>query len=99
MEPGGSKEGFGIVAGGEKIRVRLRFSPKVAAYIRRRLWHRSQQIHERRDGGVELTLETTGWKELVRWILSWQPDCEVLSPRKLRNRVEEKMREALAGSG
>jgi predicted DNA-binding transcriptional regulator YafY len=54
-------------------------------------------MRDKRDGSVELTLETAGWKELVRWILSWQPDVKVLSPCCLRDRVREKMRTALAG--
>lgn len=29
---------------------------------------------------VELAMRTSGWKELVRWILSWQPDVKVLVP-------------------
>jgi predicted DNA-binding transcriptional regulator YafY len=43
-------------------------------------------------------MQTSGWKELVRLILSWQPDVKVLAPRRLRDRVEEKMRIALGGN-
>ena len=46
--------------------------------------------------GVDLEFETGGWKELVRWILSWQPDVKVLAPRRLRERVNEKMKQALS---
>ncbi|MCB1070979.1 MAG: WYL domain-containing protein, partial [Kiritimatiellae bacterium] len=89
------EQAFGIT-GGEKLhRVRLRFSPKVAAYIGSRVWHCTQRIQHFRDGSLELCFETRGWKELVRWILSWQPDVQVISPRVLRDRVEEKLRDAL----
>lgn len=33
----------------------------------------------RRDGRIELRLETTGRKELIRWVLSWMPDLKVLA--------------------
>lgn len=89
---------FGIVGGGKVFGVRLLFSKNVAAYIRERIWHPSQQIVEKRDGSLELRFETAGWKELVRWILSWQPDVKVLTPKKLRDRVAEKMRQGLARS-
>ena len=46
---------------------------------------------------MDLAFTTSGWKELVRWVLSWQPDVKVLAPVRLRLRVEEKMREALGG--
>ena len=47
------------------------------------------------DGRVEMRLETTGHKELVRWILSWMPDVKVLAPLSLRDRVAEKLRDGL----
>ncbi len=49
----------------------------------------------RRDGRVEMRLETTGRKELVRWILSWMPDVKVLTPKSLRDRIMEKLRNGL----
>jgi predicted DNA-binding transcriptional regulator YafY len=56
----------------------------------------SQEMKRRKDGSLEMKFETTGWKELVRWILSWQPDVKVLSPEQLRKRIELKMRQALS---
>ncbi len=44
---------------------------------------------------MELRMKTSGWKELVRFVLSWQPDVEVLRPARLRDRVREKMIEGL----
>ena len=43
----------------------------------------------------ELRMETAGWKALVQWILSWQPDVSVLSPIRLRDRVMQKMQQGL----
>ena len=65
------------------------------AYIRERVWHPSQVLHQRRDGSLEMRIETSGHKELVRWVLSWMPDVEVLAPQSLHDRVREKLREAL----
>jgi len=42
-----------------------------------------------------MCLETTGRKELIRWILSWMPDVKVLSPKSLRDRIVEKLRDGL----
>jgi len=89
---------FGITGGEKPFGVRLLFAPKVAAYIRERVWHPDQKFLNKRDGGVELRFRTTGWKELVRWVLSWQPDVRVLAPKRLRERVAEKMREGLGRS-
>jgi predicted DNA-binding transcriptional regulator YafY len=49
----------------------------------------------RADGRVEMRLETSGRKELVRWILSWMPDVNVLAPKSLRDRIAEKLQDGL----
>jgi predicted DNA-binding transcriptional regulator YafY len=67
----------------------------IAAYIEERTWHPTQEIVPLPKGDLELRFKTDGWKELVRWILSWQPDVQVLEPERLRLRVEEKLREGL----
>ncbi|HMO52743.1 MAG TPA: WYL domain-containing protein [Kiritimatiellia bacterium] len=88
-------DAFGIAAGDEERRVHLRFSPAVAVYIAERVWHPSQRILKRRDGSVDLIMTTRGWKELVRWILSWQPDVRVLAPASLKSRIREKLMAAM----
>ncbi|MDO9543089.1 MAG: WYL domain-containing protein [Kiritimatiellia bacterium] len=72
-----ARQAFGVVGGEEPIKVRLLFEPKLAVYITERQWHPSQEFRTRTDGCVEMRLETTGRKELVRWILSWMPDVQV----------------------
>ena len=70
----------------------------IGAYIGERIWHPSQEITRLEGGDLDLRFETDGWKELVRWILSWQPDIEMLAPAVLRKRVREKMAAALGGN-
>jgi predicted DNA-binding transcriptional regulator YafY len=74
----------------------LVFGKEVAVYVGERVWHPSQRLRQRRDGGLEMRLEISGRKELTRWILSWVPHVRVLAPRQLRERVQERMRQGLA---
>ena len=90
-----ARRAFGIVGGEKPIKARLLFEPKLSVYITEREWHPSQIFAERRDGRVEMRLETTGRKELIRWVLSWMPDVRVLAPKSLRERVEEKLRDGV----
>lgn len=90
-----ARQAFGIVGGEEPIKVRLLFEAKLAVYITERQWHPSQEFRTRSDGCVEMRLETTGRKELVRWVLSWMPDVKVLAPKSLRGRIAEKLRDGL----
>ncbi|AKJ65198.1 helix-turn-helix transcriptional regulator [Kiritimatiella glycovorans] len=90
-----ARQAFGIVGGEKPIKVRLLFEPKLAVYITERQWHPTQEFRTRRDGRVEMRLETTGRKELVRWVLSWMPDVKVLAPKSLRDRITEKLQDGL----
>ncbi len=82
--------------GGEKpINVRLLFDAKLAVYITERQWHASQEFRTLPDGRVEMRMETTGRKELVRWVLSWMPDVKVLAPKSLHDRIIEKLQDGL----
>ena len=90
-----AKQAFGIVGGEAPIKVWLLFEPKLVVYITERDWHPSQEFQTHADGRVEMRLETTGRKELVRWILSWMPDVKVLAPKSLRDRIAEKLRDGL----
>jgi proteasome accessory factor B len=92
------RQAFGISQGEKPFKVRLLFTAKIATYIEERVWHPKQVMKRRTDGSLEMEFTTTGWKELVRWILSWQPDVIVLSPKRLRERIELKMRQGLANS-
>jgi predicted DNA-binding transcriptional regulator YafY len=42
-----------------------------------------------------MRFETTGRKQVVRWILSWMPDVKVLAPKSLRDRVRDKLLDGL----
>jgi predicted DNA-binding transcriptional regulator YafY len=80
---------FGVLRGGdgEGHRVRLRFTGEAAKYVPERTWHPSQALEPAADGGVVIGFELGHLREVERWALSWGPDCEVLEPAELRDRV------------
>lgn len=80
---------FGIIAGTGDYRVRLRFDSWAAQLVRERFWHDSQELAERRDGGLDLTLQLADLAEVERWVLSWGEHVEVLGPKGLRQRIAE----------
>ena len=90
-----TRQAFGITGGEKPIKVRLLFEPKLAVYITERQWHPTQEFRTRADGRVEILLETTGRKELIRWILSWMPDVKVLAPKSLHDRIVAKLQDGL----
>jgi predicted DNA-binding transcriptional regulator YafY len=77
-------------------RVRLRFDASVAHRVREAVWHRSQELTELPDGGVELTVTVAGTIEIRPWILSWGDGVEVLEPPSLRQAIATAVRDAAA---
>jgi predicted DNA-binding transcriptional regulator YafY len=76
------------------FRVRLRFDRSVAHRVREAVWHRSQELTELPDGGVELAVTVAGIVEIRPWILSWGDGVEVLEPLELREAVADAVRTA-----
>ena len=81
------------------VRVRLRFSADVAHRVREAVWHRSQQLTELPDGGLELAVTVNGIVEIRPWILSWGDGVEVLEPIELREAVATAVRAAAGRYG
>ncbi len=76
---------FGMI-GGPRTRVRLLFDAKVGRFVRRRLWHPTQEIRKTERGG-EMVMEVAGTAELKTWILGWGDKVEALEPVELREDV------------
>jgi predicted DNA-binding transcriptional regulator YafY len=79
--------------------IRLRFEPRVAHWVREAVWHRSQQVRELPDGGIEMTFRVAGTVEIRPWILSWGDAVEVLAPPELRAAIGAAVRTAASRYG
>jgi proteasome accessory factor B len=74
---------------GEPERIEIAFEPRIARYVRERLWHASQEIRDRDDGGVVLTLQVSNDFALRSWILGFGALARVLSPPALASQILE----------
>lgn len=79
---------FGVHWAHGDIVVKIRFTQRIADYVRERVWHPSQVISECDDGNVLLSLTVNHLLELKRWILSWGKEAVVLEPEQLRMDIE-----------
>ncbi|MCW3054642.1 MAG: transcriptional regulator-like protein [Chthonomonadales bacterium] len=87
--------GFGLRHGDELVRVRVRFSPHQARWIRERRYHASQQTEEQTDGSLVLSMEVAGTEEVRRWLLGYGADVEVLEPASLRSEIQDELHKLL----
>lgn len=70
-------------------KVTVRFSKRIAPYIRETCWHSSQKITPQRDGGVLFEVEVSEPKEVGWWVLQWGAEAEVLKPESLREELRQ----------
>lgn len=91
------------VNSGSPERIVVEFDAGAAAYVREREWHPSQQLADRADGGVVLTLHVCNDQPLLAWILGFGPAARVVEPsclvRAIFESVNESRRRYQAASG
>ncbi|NLE02757.1 MAG: WYL domain-containing protein [Fibrobacter sp.] len=80
---------YGIFTGKPLNTAKLRFKNKAAGYVKREIWHPNQKLTELEDKTVTLEIPYNKATELIREILSWGKDVEVLEPKELRQEVME----------
>jgi len=88
------KAAFGVYFD-DPIEITVRFSPAVAKYVVDRKWSDEQRVTRLNDGGVDLWMRTSGKTEVLRWVLGFGPNAEVLDPAELRNEVAVLLKKAL----
>lgn len=81
------KNSFNVHSGDGDYAVAVRFSDRVADFVREKKWHPSQQLIEIGDGQVELRMTLSSLGEVERWILSWGGEAVALHPPELRERL------------
>jgi predicted DNA-binding transcriptional regulator YafY len=89
-------DGFGIIRDGDAAQVVVDFAPKIATFVRERVWHHTQAIATLPSGWVRLTFRTSNLKEVQNWIQSFGAAAVVRSPANLRDAVLAQFNEALA---
>lgn len=79
---------FGLVYD-DPITVKIRFSADQARYIQERQWAKDQTIKKEKDGSIILTMTTSGWYDVQKWLLSFGGDAELLEPIDKREEMKE----------
>lgn len=85
------------VFSGEPERIEVVFAPHVATYVRSRVWHESQELTDRPDGGVHVTLSVSNDWALRSWLLGFGAAVRVLAPASLAETIADECRRTAAG--
>ena len=76
---------------GTPERIELRFAPKIARYVRDRVWHPSQHVDDHPDGSLTLTLEVCNDWALKSWILGFGGLVTVIAPATLVAEINQEL--------
>ena len=71
--------------------IEIVFEPRMARYVKERVWHPSQAIREQPDGSVILSLTVSNDWALRSWILGFGPVARVLAPPHLAAQILEEV--------
>ncbi|MDQ2864714.1 MAG: WYL domain-containing protein [Candidatus Eremiobacteraeota bacterium] len=86
----------GVMHGTETTAVRVRFAPRVAkAAIAARVVTQ-RNVERNADGSAEIEYSVADVDELVRWVLGWGAQAEILAPPEVRARVAEVLTDIVA---
>ncbi|MDE2481990.1 MAG: WYL domain-containing protein [bacterium] len=79
----------GVMHGGPATAVRVRFAARVAkAAVAARVVADRQILHHP-DNGVEIEYRVADVDELIRWVLGWGAQAEIVEPERARDRIRE----------
>ena len=85
-----------ITVGDFSVVTTIRFSREFAPYIRERIWAPNQRLTEdEADGSLILEMETSGWLDVKRWVMSYGMHAEVLKPQEMRKEMAEELTSSL----
>ncbi len=72
---------------GTPERIDIVFEPRIARYVKERVWHPSQHLRETADGTLTMTLNVCNDWALRSWILGFGPLARVVSPPELATQI------------
>lgn len=90
---------YGIFQGVPRATAVLRFSPRMARWVADETWHPDQRGQWLLDGRYELEFPYADPTELVRDILRYGADVEVIKPKPLQDLVVQQLTAALGHYG
>ncbi len=83
---------FGLVYD-DPVTVEIQFNADQARYVEERHWSKDQKIKKLKDGSIILTMTTSGWFDVKKWLLSFGADAKLLKPTDKLDEMREAARE------
>jgi len=81
---------------GEPVTIKILFSKNEARYIREKSWAPVQEIIDNPDGSIILTMTSSGYRDIKRWVMSFGKEARLLSPENMKKDIQAELEKSLA---
>jgi predicted DNA-binding transcriptional regulator YafY len=85
------KNTWSIERGEEQIHFKVKFSPKVARYIKEEELFVRPKMTDLKDGSLLFEVTVNHDREFLNWVYQYGPDAEILEPVSYRKMMREKL--------
>jgi predicted DNA-binding transcriptional regulator YafY len=89
------RSSFGVYHG-KPEKVKVLFSADIAEYIKEKIWHESQKLHDNPDGSVLFEADMACTSDIKAWVMRWGARAIVLEPEELRDEIQTEAIEMMA---
>ena len=76
-----------MIPGENEYKVKIKFDHPFSLTVSDTRWHATQEIEWHDDESCTFTCTVSGLEEIVWWVLGMGPNCKVLEPKELVDRV------------
>ncbi len=80
---------------GEPVTVKILFSKTEARYIKEKSWSPDQHIIENPDGSIILTMTSSGYRDLKRWVMSFGKGARLLEPEDMKEDIRAELEKSM----
>ena len=80
---------------GEPVTIKILFSKSEARYIKEKSWSPNQDIIDNPDGSIILTMTSSGYRDLKRWIMSFGKEARLLEPEDMKKDILAELEKTL----
>ncbi len=78
-----------MIPGDRDWDIEIRFDAPFSQTVSDTRWHHTQEIEWHNDDSCTFRCRVSGLDEIVWWVLSMGPDCQVIKPQELADRVRD----------
>ncbi|SEM73719.1 Predicted DNA-binding transcriptional regulator YafY, contains an HTH and WYL domains [Mesobacillus persicus] len=80
---------WSIIRGEKRIDFKVKFSQEIARYIKEEEYNLPPKLTELTDGSLLFEVTVNDDREILKWIMQYGPDAEILEPESYRLKMKE----------